>query len=66
MAALEQMLSENAKRPKRERVTYEHMLAERRLSGYAGGYDAKSADIYSACKVAVQQDGVLLRRPIKA
>jgi transposase len=40
MAALEQMLSDNAKRPKRERVTYERMFAELRLDGYAGGYDA--------------------------
>jgi len=40
MAALEEMLSENAKQPKRERVTYERMFAELRLGGYAGGYDA--------------------------
>jgi transposase len=40
VAALEQLLSENAKLPKRERLTYQRMFAELRLGGYAGGYDA--------------------------
>jgi transposase len=40
VAALEQMLSDNAKQPKRERLTYQRMFAELRLGGYAGGYDA--------------------------
>ena len=39
-AALEQMLGENARQPKRERLTYYRMFLELRRGGYAGGYDA--------------------------
>jgi transposase len=38
--SLEQMLADNAKRPKRERLTYHRMFEELKLTGYAGGYDA--------------------------
>jgi len=37
--ALEQMLADNAKRPKRERLTYQRMFEELKLAGYVGGYD---------------------------
>ncbi|KAB2910182.1 MAG: IS21 family transposase [Hyphomicrobiaceae bacterium] len=37
--ALEQMLVDNAKRPSRERLTYQRMFEELKLAGYAGGYD---------------------------
>ena len=40
VAALEQLLGENATLPKRERLTYQRIFAELRLGGYAGGYDA--------------------------
>jgi transposase len=40
VAALEQMLSENASLPKRDRLTFERMYAQLRQEGYAGGYDA--------------------------
>jgi hypothetical protein len=38
VAALEQMLCDNAQQPKRERLTYQRMFADLRLGGYAGGY----------------------------
>jgi hypothetical protein len=31
---------DNAKRPKRERLTYQRIFGELTLAGYAGGYDA--------------------------
>jgi transposase len=34
------MLCDNAKQPKRERLTYQRMFAELRRGGYTGGYDA--------------------------
>ena len=34
------MLEENAKRPKRERQTFQRMFEELRFAGYRGGYDA--------------------------
>ena len=37
---LERMLEDNAKRPKRERLTFQRLYEELRLSGYRGGYDA--------------------------
>jgi transposase len=40
LAALEQMLSENASQPKRDRLTYQRMYALLRQEGYVGGYDA--------------------------
>ena len=40
VAALDQMLSQNAKVPKRERLTFQRMYEELRLAGYTGGYDA--------------------------
>jgi transposase len=40
VAALEQMLGESARQPKRERLTYFRMFLELRREGYAGGYDA--------------------------
>ena len=40
IAALEQLLGENATLPKRERLTYQRIFAELRLGGYTGGYDA--------------------------
>lgn len=40
VAALEQLLSENASQPKRERLTYQRMHGQLRQGGYAGGYDA--------------------------
>jgi transposase len=40
VAALEQMLSDNGRKPNRERLTYRRMFKELRLSGYLGGYDA--------------------------
>jgi transposase len=36
---LEQLLTDNVKRPKRERLTYQRMFEELCLVGYAGGYD---------------------------
>jgi len=39
VTALEAMLAANAKRPKRERLTYQRMFDELRLEGYQGGYD---------------------------
>ena len=38
--SLEQILADNAKRPKRERLTYLRIFGELTLAGYAGGYDA--------------------------
>lgn len=38
--ALEAMLSANARRPKRERLTYQRIFEELRLEGYRGSYDA--------------------------
>ncbi|NJM34580.1 MAG: IS21 family transposase [Rhodomicrobium sp.] len=38
--ALERMLEDTSKRPKRERLTFQRMYEELRLSGYQGGYDA--------------------------
>jgi transposase len=40
VAALEHLLSENAKLPERERLTYQRIFALLRLQGYRGGYDA--------------------------
>jgi transposase len=40
VAALEALLEANAGKPKRERLTFQRMFEELRLSGYAGGYDA--------------------------
>ena len=37
---LEQILADNAKRPKRERLTYQRIFGELMLAGYTGGYDA--------------------------
>jgi transposase len=37
---LTEMLGENAKRPRRERLTYQRLFEELRLAGYRGGYDA--------------------------
>jgi transposase len=37
--ALEQMLADNAKRAKRERLTYQRMFEELKAVGYQGGYD---------------------------
>jgi transposase len=37
---LGQMLEDNCKRPKRERLTFQRIYEELRLSGYQGGYDA--------------------------
>ncbi|MEQ1712824.1 MAG: hypothetical protein ABL908_15670 [Hyphomicrobium sp.] len=39
VAALEAMLTANAKRSKRERLNYQRMFDELRLEGYQGGYD---------------------------
>ena len=39
VTALEAMLTANAKRPKRERLTYQRLFDELRLEGYQGGYD---------------------------
>ena len=39
IAALEAMLAANARRPKRERLTYQRMLEGLRLEGYRGSYD---------------------------
>jgi transposase len=38
--ALDRLLAENAQRPKRERLTFQRIYEELRLTGYAGGYDA--------------------------
>ena len=38
--ALDQLLAENVKRPKREHLTFQRIYEELRLVGYAGGYDA--------------------------
>ena len=38
--ALDEMLADNAKRPKREHLTFQRLYEELRLSGYQGGYDA--------------------------
>jgi transposase len=40
VAALEQLLSESASQPKRDRLTYLRMYGQLRQGGYAGGYDA--------------------------
>jgi len=40
VASLEQILADNAKRPKRERLTYQRIFGELMLAGYAGGHDA--------------------------
>lgn len=40
VAALEEMLTANAGKSERERLTFMRMFEELRLSGYAGGYDA--------------------------
>src|SRR5262249_22748146 len=40
VAALEQMLGENARQPKRERLSYFRIFLELRQEGYSGGYDA--------------------------
>jgi transposase len=40
VAALEEMLTANAGKSQRERLTFMRMFEELRLSGYAGGYDA--------------------------
>jgi transposase len=37
--ALDAMLSDNTKKPKRERLTFQRMFEELRLAGYRGGYD---------------------------
>jgi transposase len=37
---LDRLLSENARRPQRERLTFQRIFEELRLAGYAGGYDA--------------------------
>jgi hypothetical protein len=39
VAALDTMLSANADKPKRERLTFQRMFEELRLAGYRGGYD---------------------------
>ena len=38
--ALDRLLAENVKRPKRERLTFQRLYEELRLAGYEGGYDA--------------------------
>ena len=38
--ALDQMLADNARRAKRERLTFQRLYEALRLSGYSGGYDA--------------------------
>jgi transposase len=38
--ALDRLLAENVKRPKREQLTFQRMFEELRLAGYPGGYDA--------------------------
>jgi hypothetical protein len=38
--ALDQMLVDNARRGKRERLTVQRLYEALRLSGYSGGYDA--------------------------
>ena len=38
--ALDRLLAENVKRPKREHLTFQRIFEELRLTGYAGGYDA--------------------------
>lgn len=38
--ALDSMLAENARRSRRERLTFQRLYEDLRLSGYAGGYDA--------------------------
>ena len=37
---LDALLASNAQKARRERLTFEHMFEELRLSGYKGGYDA--------------------------
>jgi hypothetical protein len=37
---LDRLLEDNAKRPKRERLTFQRLYEELRCSGYQGGYDA--------------------------
>ena len=37
--ALETMLADNTKKPKRERLTFQRIFEELRLAGYRGGYD---------------------------
>lgn len=39
-AALEDLLETNARRPRRERLSFQRLYEELRLSGYEGGYDA--------------------------
>jgi beta-phosphoglucomutase-like phosphatase (HAD superfamily) len=39
VSALQAMVTANATRSKRERLTYQRMFEELRLQGYAGGYD---------------------------
>ncbi|HRD74862.1 MAG TPA: IS21 family transposase, partial [Hyphomicrobiaceae bacterium] len=39
VVALDAMLTANADRPMRERLTYQRMYEELRLAGYQGGYD---------------------------
>ena len=39
VAVLDGMLTANASRPKRERLTYQRMFEDLRLAGYRGGYD---------------------------
>ena len=36
---LDRLLEDNAKRPKRERLTFQRIYEELRLSGYQGSYD---------------------------
>jgi|SRR5262245_323829 len=43
--SLEQILADNSKRPKRERLTYQRIYGELKLAGYAGGYDALRATL---------------------
>ncbi len=38
--ALDRILADNARRPKRERLTFQRLYEALRLSGYSGGYDA--------------------------
>ena len=38
--ALDRLLAENVKQPKREQLTFQRIFEELRLTGYAGGYDA--------------------------
>ena len=40
VAALETMLTDNAGKVPRERLTYQRIFEELRLAGYPGGYDA--------------------------